>query len=82
MFSFFLYLIDMLLLKQVITWSGLILESASLWFLKTCFSRSHSRSGRMTLSSSCYETPEPEALKGESTLASGGEAGEQKFVLK
>lgn len=50
--------------------------------LKTCFSRSHSRSGRMTLSSSCYETPEPEALKGESTLASGGEAGEQKFVLK
>ena len=36
----------------------------------------------MTLSSSSYETPEPEALKGESTLASGGEAGEQKFVLK
>ena len=29
----------------------------------------------MTLSSSSYETPEPEALKGESTLASGGEAG-------
>ena len=80
MFSLFLYLID--ILKQAITWSGLILESASLWFLKTCFSRSHSRSGRMTLSSSCYETPEPEALKGESTLASGGEVGEQKFVLK
>lgn len=34
----------------------------------------------MTLSSSSYETPEPEALKGESTLASGGEAGEQKFT--
>ena len=82
MFSFFLYLIDVLLLKQAITWSGLILEWASLWFSKHV---SHDRirgSGHMTLSSSSYETPEPEALKGESALASGGEAGEQKFVLK